>query len=131
MRVSLLASVIAHIAILLGALVSWGSPRTHDWRPPTVEVDIVPSADAPKAPELKDAVPENTPAPAPQESAAKQELQRLDPPKAQAKEPPPPPPPAPQVGPQRQQADAAAQHSAGRGTEAGHCRRRPGAIAEQ
>jgi hypothetical protein len=116
MRVSLLASVIAHIAILLGALVSWGSPRMYDWRPPTVEVDIVPSDEAPEVPkeaELKSPVPEIPPEPPKQEVAAKQEapakpeLQRLDPPKAQAKEPPPPPPPAPQAGPPQQQAGAA------------------------
>jgi len=58
MRVSLLASVIAHIAILLGALVSWGSPRTHDWKPPSVEVDIVPEDEAPKVADLKGPIPE-------------------------------------------------------------------------
>ena len=89
MRVSLLASVIAHIAILLGALVSWGSPRTHDWHPPSVEVDIVPPEEAPPVPEQQ-----------PQQEAKqelKQELKQEPPtpPASPASAPPPPPPPTP------------------------------------
>jgi hypothetical protein len=85
MRVSLLASVIAHIAILLGALVSWGSPRTHDWRPPSVEVDIVPPEEAPPVPE-----------PQPQQEA-KQEQPASAAPQPPAPQPPPSAPPQQQA----------------------------------
>ena len=93
MRVSLLASVIAHVAILLGALVSWGSPRTHDWHPPSVEVDIVPPEEAPPVPEPQPPQEAKQEPPAPPASAA-------------AAPPPPPPPPSPQQAQPRPQPEA-------------------------
>jgi hypothetical protein len=70
-RVSLVASVLAHAAIVIAAVIQWGSPTPlAATPPPSVAVDLVSPQEAPPAP-----VPEQ-----PQLAALAQELAKLQPP---------------------------------------------------
>jgi hypothetical protein len=95
--VSLVTSVLVHGAIVLGALIQWGSPMPLAATPPSVTVDIVSAKDVPQlqVPELPPVQPVPREAPKPERST--QEAAGQQPPKQN-------PPPAKQ--PQAQQEPA-------------------------